>query len=351
MTWLAPGYLVAGIAAALGVLILHLIVTREPRTVPLPTARFAADVTALARPRALKPSDVLLMVLRMLAVLAAAAALARPIVHPVRRPVVRIVLADHSSAVASTAEVGDSVRAIVSGSDSIVAFDSTGISGALIRGLRAASALRERADSFELILVSPLVRGQLDAATDSIRSLWPGAVRLVRVRVAAPDSSRIARVDWREQQGGGAPRAVYAVSAGGEAVIAPFERDSAPPVVPPGAMVVARWIDGEPAAWELPSAQGCERTVRIGLPRRGDLALTPRFQRLRARLTGPCGAFLDRGPADSTRVAALAGGPGRVAAAAIAAPDLATSRWTMWLLLVAFILLLAEWMLRRRRAA
>lgn len=368
MTLLAPGFFVAAILGALAVVALHFIVTREPRTQPLPTARFAPDLPAIARPRAVNPRDLLLMLLRALLVLTAGFALAQPVVTPRRVPLRRIILADHSPAIgAITAD--DSVRAIAADADTVIAFDSTSLSAALIRGLRAASSLRGRADSLELVIVSPLLAGQLDEATDSIRALWPGGVRLVKlggvidsVHQRAPvidaaslpmDSSRLTTgevvVHWPAALTDGEP--VGAVAAGDEAVVGSFTRPRATEL-PAGARVVARWLDGRPAAFEVTAGQGCLRRVDIGVPVIGDLVLSRRFERLVERLTGGCGASFDSEPLSPARETSLRRPdlPARIAAGAVAAPAVQHSRLAAWLLAAALLLAVAELLLRRRLA-
>src|SRR5262249_29498905 len=56
------------------------------------------------------------------------------------------------------------------------------------------SALRDAADSIELAIVSPLAEEELDAATDSVRALWPGAVRIVPVAISRAAGRRAAIV-------------------------------------------------------------------------------------------------------------------------------------------------------------
>ncbi|MEP6905130.1 MAG: BatA domain-containing protein, partial [Gemmatimonadales bacterium] len=71
MTFLAPAFLWGAIAVAAGIVALHFIVTRQPRASVLPTARFVPDSPATAIVRDARPSDLLLMLLRVLVVLAA----------------------------------------------------------------------------------------------------------------------------------------------------------------------------------------------------------------------------------------------------------------------------------------
>ena len=116
----------AGIAAA-AVVAIHFIVTREPRTVPLPTARFAPVRPVRASARRLRLQDVLLMLLRVLLILAFGAALAQPVFDPPKRDLARIVLVDRSRAVADPQEVSDSAMAIVQDGDAIVLYDSAAV--------------------------------------------------------------------------------------------------------------------------------------------------------------------------------------------------------------------------------
>ena len=202
MTWLNPGYLVAGVGAALAVVALHLIMHRLPPVTRFPTARFVPPGTARAIRRALRPDDLLLLLLRTTIVLLAGAALARPFATPDRRPVARVVALDRSRAVASIDAVRDSVRSIVSSGDRIVIFDSaarvvaapfdsldriarTGargsLSAAMVAAIHASAGLRDVADSVEIVLVTPAFAEEIDAATSAVRATWPGRIRLVRV--------------------------------------------------------------------------------------------------------------------------------------------------------------------------
>ncbi|HEU4877863.1 MAG TPA: BatA domain-containing protein, partial [Gemmatimonadaceae bacterium] len=215
MTFLAPGFFFASLAVAAGVIALHFIVTRQPRAAILPTARFVPDLPATATARATRPSDLLLMLLRVLLVLAAGAGLAKPIFKPSRGAEARVILADVSRSSSDLSAVRDSVRALYRDHDALVVFDSSArviatnvrdsiatleasqkkgnLSAALIAAMRAGSALRDRADSIELIIVSPFALEEMDAATDSIRQLWPGRARLVRIGRTDSDVARIAQ--------------------------------------------------------------------------------------------------------------------------------------------------------------
>ena len=202
MTWLHPGFLVAGAVAALAVVALHLIMHRLPPVTHFPTARFVPPGTARAIRRALRPDDLLLLALRAAMVLLAGAALARPVVSPDRRAIARVVVLDRSRAVESIDVARDSVRALISAADVLVIFDSaarvvsapldsigvierTGargnLSAALVAAIHASALLSDLADSIEIALVTPALAEEMDAATRSVRAAWPGRIRVVRV--------------------------------------------------------------------------------------------------------------------------------------------------------------------------
>ena len=110
-----------------------------------------------------------------------------------------MILADVSRSVGDATALRDSVRTIYRDGDAVVLFDSAArivegnpadtlaalrptrvrgnLGAALIGGLRAGSTLRDRADSLELVIVSPFAGEELDAATDSIRQSCPGRAR------------------------------------------------------------------------------------------------------------------------------------------------------------------------------
>ena len=203
MTFLAPGFLYASMAVAAAIVALHFIVTRQPRAAILPTARFVPDTQATAVAAAPRPTDVPLMLLRVLLILAAGAGLAKPVLTPPRQASARVILVDVSRSARDSIAIRDSVRTLYREGDAMVLFDSStrmlagnvgdsiaalrpsmrrgNVSAALIAALRAGSSLRHRADSMELVIVSPFAKEELDVATDTIRTLWPGSARLVRV--------------------------------------------------------------------------------------------------------------------------------------------------------------------------
>jgi aerotolerance regulator-like protein len=423
MTFLAPGFLFASLAVAAAIVGLHFIVTRQPRSAILPTARFVPDTRATTIAPARRPSDLLLMLLRVLLVLATGAGLARPILTPRRGAEARVILVDVSRSSRDSLAMRDSVRAIYRNQDAVVLFDSSArivtsnvadalaalrptivrgnLSAALISALRAGSSLRDRADSLELVIVSPFAHEEFDAATDTIRKLWPGKARLVRVAgpaadTAAPASSltisaaaddplavtvglarttttasgRIDRgsspsappsvetssalIGWpaSTRPRFAVPRAVRdtvgGVMAGEAVVISTFDRRwSYPPDSLRGAEVIARWVDGEPAAVEKPDGTGCVRSVPIPVTPVGDFVIRHDFVRLVASLSRPCARITSLVPADPSDVANLEGRGGLAPRSAFQPLTDAHSDLAPWLFALAIAAAIAELFVRR----
>ena len=383
MSFLAPGFFFASLAVAAAIVALHFIVTRQPRAGILPTARFVPDTRATAIAPARRPSDLLLMLLRVLLVLAAGAGLAKPVFKPSRGAEARVILVDVSRSARDSTAVRDSVRSIYRNGDAVVLFDSStrlvtgnvgdtigvlrptnrrgNLSAALIAALRAGSSLRDRADSLELVIASPFAREELDVATDSIRTLWPGQARLVRVGASAIETAAVtgrsdsALIEWPQSS---RPRlaiqravrdTVGGVSAGDANVVAAFARqwsylrDSLR-----GAEVIARWVDGEPAAIEKPDGPGCVRSVAIPVTPVGDLMIRNEFLRFVASLSRPCAQMTSLMPADPAVVAKLEGKGGLAPRSAFQPVTDADSPLAPWLFALALAAAIAELFVRRR---
>src|SRR5688500_7492720 len=426
MTLLAPGFFIAALAASAVVIAFHFIVTRQPRAGILPTARFVPDLPATATARAARPSDLLLLLVRVLLLLAAGAGLARPVLKPSRTADARVILVDASRAVRNVAEIRDSASAVYRRGDAVIVFDSTArhvggsiadtlrelsprpatgnLSAALIAALRAGSALRDAADSMDLVIVSPVASDEIDTATDSIRRLWPGKARLIRVgastdapdRISSPLEIRTVPGDPlavtaslarnRSTEGGVIQRSVGStadsaaiVSAGralivwpmtgrpvgasprnpidtiggiiarDRAVIAGFQRswrfdsDSLN-----GGEVVARWVDGEPAALEWAAGTGCVRSVVIPVPSVGDLPIREDFVRLLLELGSSCRLQKPVEPAPAVALASHAGGGGLAPRSGFQPRDDQKSSLAPWLIGLAIVASVAEVLLRRR---
>jgi hypothetical protein len=421
MTFLVPGFFFASLAVAAAIVALHFIVTRQPRAAILPTARFVPNTPATTVAPARRPSDLLLMLLRVLTVLAAGAGLAKPVVTPSRGAEGRVILVDVSRSARDSIAARDTVRAIYRVGDAVVLFDSSArivtgnvsdtlgaiaptprrgnLSAALITALRAGSSLRDRADSLELVIVSPFAGEAFDAATDSIRTLWPGRARLARVSQSPPDTAGVAPVleikaeandplqiavalaratgsaqratDNGQRVAGNGKRAVIdwpsssrprfavernhrdtvgGVMAAESPVVSTFERQwTFPPDSLRGADVIARWVDGEPAAIEMPDGTGCVRSVAIPVSPVGDFVIRKDFVRFVSSLSRPCAATTSLAPADPDAVARLERKGGLAPREAFQPLTDARSDLAPLLLALALAAAIAELLVRRRR--
>ncbi len=419
MTFLAPSFLWAGLAFSLGIVALHFIVTRQPRSEDFPTARFVPLSSVEAVSRSTRPTDLLLLLLRVLAVQSVASALARPVLTVSRDKHVRIILADLSLSSANTGDVRDSVSRYFRRNDVLVAFDSTArvystpdslpslgvapagnLSAALIASLRSATKLRDRADSISLIIVSSLPATSWDLATDTIRAMWPGAIQVVRVQahgdssgnsesgismeLATTDPLRFALTLASDNPHASPLRIVRAgavtspengemvlhwplgerpafgvqgstgthagLVAGSTVIIAPFTtRFDFPSDSLSGATVIARWLDGAPAAIQRNVVGGCLRSVNIPVPQKGDLVIRSEFVAIVSRLIAPCALTLSTAPLPDSLLARLKGGNAAAARSAFAGDNHQKSPFTPWLLLASLILLALEQFVRRNR--
>ncbi|MFL5486924.1 MAG: BatA domain-containing protein [Gemmatimonadaceae bacterium] len=422
MTLLAPGFLIASLALAAGIVALHFIVTRQPRAGILPTARFVPDTPATTVAAARRPSDLLVLLLRVLLVVAAGTGLAKPVLTPSRGAQGRVILVDVSRSTRDARAIRDTARAWWRPQDAMVLFDSSAwllggdvadslralaptvtrgnLSGALIAALRAASSLRDHADSLALVIISPFATEEFDAATDSIRQLWPGRATLVRIPNATGDtvsvigqlgiradtgdvlsvtvgiarsrSTNRALIDRGNATGSSEPRddiliawpasdrprfavqrsvtdTVGGVIAGDARVVAPFVRQwSFPPDSVRGAEVIARWADGQAAAIEKSNGGGCTRSVAIPVSEVGDFAIRRDFIELVATLSGPCISTKALVPAEPARVARLEGKGELAPRQAFATVTDTHSALAPWLFAVAIAAAIGELFVRRR---
>ena len=433
MTFFAPWALWVAGAVSAAVIALHILASNNPRVTALPTTRFIPDVPLRATARALRLTDMLLMLLRVAAVMLVGVAVARPELTGARRAVGRVVMVDRSAHDRDRNEAADSAALYYARGDVLIAFDSAAyrirgndallslrgegssviaegsLSAALSAGMRASSELRGDADSVELVLISPLAAAEFDAATRAIRSVWPGRTRLVRI--AAVDSvttpvsievrgatlddpvraavtmlpradtvnthTRFVRLDrgapsdadtsWAkfgaayvrwpaslESSGWHARGSVDTLGAviggaGSESnaiVVSKFM----PTADAAAGRIVARWVDGTPAATERALGSGCVRDVAIPIARRGDLALRESTRRLVAALATECGGIVIHVAASDSSVAQLRGTGALVATRALATRGASSGHLAIWLLVVALALLLIEPFLRRQRA-
>ncbi|MEX1187330.1 MAG: BatA domain-containing protein [Gemmatimonadaceae bacterium] len=406
LSFFAPWYLLAALAAAAALVAAHFIVRRQPRAMLLPTARFVPDAPVLTTGWARRPSDLAPLALRVLCVLLAGLALAGPFLRQRAGGTAKVLLLDRSRAVADSTEARDSVAAIRADGDVVLGYGAAAERGSLSAGLvaatRAASRLRGGADSVELVIVSSFAAEEIDAASARVRREWAGRARLVRVAAPTPDSLRrptiagdpadplavalaiakpLARADvrivrsaagaadsqWTTGQPGrvllhwpvsAAPEGFIArgesapaggVVARGPAVIAPFQRrwQFVPAL---GRKPVAWWIDGDVAAAEAVLGGGCVRSVAIPVSAAGDFVLRPDFHALLRDLAQPCGGAPAYEPIPASIMAMLAGTGGLSPSSSFAKPPAETSPAAKWLLLASLACALLELMFRRGRA-
>lgn len=407
LSFFAPGYLLAALAAAGALVAAHFIVRRQPRALTLPTARFVPDAPVLTTGWDRRPSDLLVLALRVLCVLLAGLALAGPFLRERAGGSAKLILADRSRAVADSVELRDSIAAVRADGDVLLDYGAGAagrgsFSAGLVTATRAASRFRGGADSVELVIVSSFAAEELDAATARVRREWPGRARLVRVAAAAiadsmrspvlvsepadpfavalaialPRTSADVRIVrgalgsadslWAAEQPGrvllhwpvsGAPDGFIArgvrdsiggVVARGQAIISPFQRRWQL-VSAIDRDAVAWWIDGDAAAVESALGSGCIRSVAIPVSVAGDFVLRPDFHALIRELAQPCGGAPAYEPLAPASMAMLAGTGGLAPSGAFAKPPAEIPPAAKWLLLGSLLCALLELLARRRR--
>ncbi len=423
MSFLAPFMLAVGGLAALAVVALHLFTTRRPPSAVLPTARFVPSSEARAVARSTIPTDLLVLACRVLAVLLLGAAFARPGLDPPGPSVRSVVMLDVSASVADAAAAARLARARVTAGGALILFDTVArevvgdevgdssaasahlisgvpraapgiLSAALVVATRAARRVARGADSVRLVLVSPLAEEAFDAATDALRTGWPGGIDLVRVP-AVTDTARgepvhltspllddpirpaIARLSSARgahevrivRTGPSGADSAWARRPGHVLVAWPIVSDTTPvadgvtafglrpativallvrmPLVGTS-RVIARWRDGTAAATESPLEAGCVRHVAVGLPLAGDLTLRAPFLHFLSAMVEPCGGARGLAVSDA-RAERFAGGTHAAGAQELATDANADSRIVALLLVLAVTALGAEWLLRRRK--
>jgi hypothetical protein len=409
MSFLAPWMLVAGAAAALGVLALHLLSTRRPPAMMLPTARFVPESDVRAVARTSKPTDLLLLTLRALAVLLIGLAFAQPL-PDAPGPSVRTVLAlEWTTALADAEAARSAARARLAAGDALVVFDTAArvvdvseldamamptvrraaLSPMYIAARDAARSIARGADSLRLVVVGAYSADASDAATPLLAASWPGRIErvvlpaiadtavapavqllpadandpLTPALAALPPARGVHRVRVQRRDITAADSAWLAESAGAVLVHWPrrftdsvradglLVNDGGTLVAPLARLpvtegrVVARWRDGAVAASERRVAGSCVRSIGIGLPESGDLTLRAPFGHVLASLVSACGGR--RAPADS--LASSASDMRPLALASVLMRDgNERSPLTPWLLAAALLLLVVEQLLRRR---
>ncbi len=215
LTFATPWVLAVGALASTAIVTLHFLSVQRPPALLLPTARFLDEGATRAVSRSAKPSDVLLMLLRVAALVLSSIALAGPRWVSARATSQLLVVADvamrkDSAALASRDGVTqfvwmDSVDAAGAAAGLRVTLTS-----ALPMAVRAAAMTASQhpeVDSFRLRIIAVPHQRVDDDGWRAWRSAWPGAVQVVTrdtsgQLVRAVDASR------------GANRALNATLAG-----------------------------------------------------------------------------------------------------------------------------------------
>ncbi len=185
MPWLFGGAL----AAALAITALHFLSVRQPRVLLLPTARFVPERDARAVARQAKPSDLLLLLLRVIALLAAGAALAGArcgavgarrsfivVIDAAQRADSAALLRAARTAPARDGTEAEALRVLwVSG----VSDDpGVAITAAIRESARQAQANPALAELSLTVVLPETVRSR--RSWDAWRGQWPAGIRVVR---------------------------------------------------------------------------------------------------------------------------------------------------------------------------
>lgn len=262
----------------------------------------------------------------------------------------------------------------------------------LLAAIRAARRLARDYESVDIVIASTFSRASFDQATAGVRNTWPDSIRVVRIppptRATGPaqvelpsngddpvvagirlaganallrGTSRLVRaiatasdsawtqdgrilVVWPRARSRGTER-VDGIHARGLTAIGHLIR--LPPGIDSG-RVIARWLDGAPAARETALGDGCVRTIGFDVPDVGDFVLTPSFQRLLSVLVGPCGGEVSAGVAADSLIAAIAVPSGQTSAIPSPVDSRAANRLAALLMMLAVLLVAAEGLVRRR---
>lgn len=213
MSFALPWIFALGVATAVGVVALHLLSTRRPPERPLPTARFVPESDLRAVSRTSRPTDLLLLALRVLAVLLIAAAFAQPIPDQPGPALRRVVALEWTTALRDIEATRARAQALLGPGDALVLFDTAArvvdaadlatlaaptvraaaLSPMLIAVRDAAGTIARGADSLAVTLLSAAPPESWDDATSALRATWPGRID-VELVAAAVDSAALRAV-------------------------------------------------------------------------------------------------------------------------------------------------------------
>lgn len=205
-----PWLLGAGVMGAAVITALHFFSVRRPPELLLPTARFLDEGRVRAVSRSAQPSDLLLLLMRVAALLLASAAFAGPQCVSRSHRVARIVIADatwRSDTLGLLRSLGPAATTSMFTrfvwSDSLDAMGApTGLrvdlSAALPMAVRAATALSTEhldVDSIRLFVAAVPGANVERESWRAWRSVWPGAVTVVGDVSMTNDETPIVRFD------------------------------------------------------------------------------------------------------------------------------------------------------------
>lgn len=388
MSLLYPWFFWASCGVAAGVAALHLISWELREPVPFPTLRFVPEREVIAAELNIRLSDLKLLLLRLAIVLLLGLALAQPFwVAPDSEA--RVVLVDVSAAVARDDAWRERVDEATAGADTVIAYAEAprqieadaldaafaagdaappalagNLSAALAAAIREGELLKNQAETVSLTILSPFPLAGFDAATNRLRTLWPGPLETLRVPAAeAADMTEVLgatslTLHWDGAAGpsGESPWQLRAAPDRAEGMltpvatlIAPFERkwQLADPDAP-GQRVIANWLDGAPAAVER-IEDGVRRTfLGFAISDEDNVALRPSFEKFQDWLDDPARLHSGVTPVDDMELARLLQSDPE--SAEEVDPEETGIRITPaapWVLLLAIVLALAEPALRR----
>ena len=189
----------AAMAAALAITALHFLSVRTPPVMLLPTARFVPERDARAVARQAKPSDVLLLLLRVIALLAAGAALAGARCGQQSGRVASIIVFDRAlradsammvsramgarsvgaSTAATVADVGDASPPTVLWVHGVSNDPGVAIAAAIRESARQAQVNPSLAELSLTVAMPASVRSR--GGWDAWRGQWPAKIRVVHI--------------------------------------------------------------------------------------------------------------------------------------------------------------------------
>lgn len=220
ITFAAPGFLLAGAILAVVPIVLHLLARTTPERRPLPTARFLT-VDRRTQLRVRRPSDLLLLALRVMFIVLLGAAFADPEWLPARTGAGVVVLLDGGAGMApvwdeavaaargglgpdGTLVVFDSVARVAA--DPERALDSLATAGpgagaasylAALRGLKAAAGALPAESATAVLVTRPRWSAWSPGVAMAREAAWRARIEVVALEAPSP------RVDRMEEQADG----------------------------------------------------------------------------------------------------------------------------------------------------